>query len=474
MRREAVHHLLPLGVAALLAVQIAVLPLLPLHEAAHYLLSALARLSGVPFNTLLVVLGTACLGGAVGSVGTYAVLRGKSLLGDAVAHAALPGVCVAFLLIGERRFGLLLFGAMVSGWLGTLVVSLLTRQTRLKSDAAIGAVLSVFFAAGLFLSGIIQNDPSARQAGLDSFLLGKTAGMVTLDVVLIAVSALNMLLVLVLFRKEFLVISFDPAYGNSLGLPVASLDVLLLGMLVVATVIGLPAVGVVLIAGMLILPGAAARFWSNKLSTILGVSAVLGAVSGVLGTLVSTWLPGVPTGPVIILVAFALFALSGLFAPQRGALARLHQRSQFSRRVRQENLLRSLYEILEERGDFHGSLRESDLRSQRSWEAGTLESTLAAAQAAGWVEPLGSELRLTVRGLGQAAKVTRTHRLVELYLREKAGANPWRMDRDAETIEHLIPDELLAELEAILGRSGQLPSDTVPASPHGPLTTEDR
>lgn len=276
----------------------------------------------IAYNTLIVLVGVGLLGASSGLVGCFAVLRGRALLGDALAHAALPGLCLAFLVLGERNLSAMLAGALLSGLLGIAVVSALRRWTRVKEDAAIGLVLSVFFGAGVVLSRLIQNrSTEGSKAGLDSYILGKTAGMTFDDVVLIGGLAVVALLLVGVLYKEFQLISFDAAFAQAQGWPVLRLDLLLTGAVAVAVVVGLPAVGAVMMAALLILPAAAARFWADRLAAVLVLSALFGLATGVVGTAVSASASKMPAGPVIALAGTGFFLLSALLAPRRGLIA---------------------------------------------------------------------------------------------------------------------------------------------------------
>jgi manganese/zinc/iron transport system permease protein len=270
-------------------------------------------------HTLRVVaLGAALLGLVSGGLGTYAVLRRQSLLGDAIAHAALPGIALAFLITRSREPLVLLLGAAAAGWLGTLAVMQIRRATRIKEDTALGLVLSVFFGFGIVLLTLVQQLPDASQAGLDRFLFGQAATLLVRDVVTIAALGLVALGTALLFWKEFKLLSFDPDFGASLGFPMRRLDVLLTSVLVIAVVIGLQAVGVVLMAAMLVAPAAAARQWSDRLGPMVAIAASFGALSGVTGAVLSATTERLPTGPTIVLALTAIAMVSILFAPNRG------------------------------------------------------------------------------------------------------------------------------------------------------------
>ena len=283
----------------------------PIRDAAHY-------------NTLIVLLGTGLLGANAGLVGSFAVLRRRALTGDALAHAALPGLCVAFLIAGQRSLPAMLAGALVSGVMGVGVISGLRRWTRVKEDAAIGVVLSVFFGAGIVMSRIIQNTPGVgNKAGLDSYILGKTAGIIRQDVMLIGGVSLVSLVMIGLLYKEYKITVFDPGFTQVQGWPVVWLDLSLMGLIALAVVFGLPMVGVVLMAALLILPGAAARFWTDRLGPMLALAAGFGLVIGLSGTAISARYAGMPAGPIIVLSGSGVFLLSMLLAPRRGLLGRV-------------------------------------------------------------------------------------------------------------------------------------------------------
>ena len=265
-----------------------------------------------------VALGAAVLGVANGALGSFAVLRRESLLGDAISHAALPGIALAFLLTGSRTSLVLLLGAAVAGWIGTLWVVGIVRNSRIKQDSALGLVLSVFFGFGLVLLTWIQRIPTASQAGLDKFLFGQAATLLKRDVQTIAVLGGVALVLLAVFWKEFKLLSFDREFGASLGFPARALDILLTTLLVVAIVIGLQTVGVVLMSAMVVAPAAAARQWTDRLGVMVVISALFGALAGVAGALVSGAAARLPTGPTIVLCLTGIVAVSLLLAPNRG------------------------------------------------------------------------------------------------------------------------------------------------------------
>ena len=239
-------------------------------------------------QTIVVLAGTLLLGVAAGLVGTFAVLRRRALMGDVVAHSALPGLCIAFLAFHSRSAGVLLTGALVSGLCGAMVVSLLRRFTPLKDDAIQGIVLSVFYGGGIALTRSIQKlYPNEPGSDLESFIVGRAATMLRSDVYLTAGALVVVMAIVVAFYKELKLLSFDEQFCQVQGWSAMGLDLMLMILTAVTVVVGLPAVGVVLTAALLIIPAVAARFWTDRLSRMLIIAGAFGGISGVIGTLIS-------------------------------------------------------------------------------------------------------------------------------------------------------------------------------------------
>lgn len=278
------------------------------------------------YNTTLVTIGAALLGASAGAVGAFMMLRKRSLVSDAISHATLPGLALAFIVMalvtGDGRFmpGLML-GAALSAWLGLLALEWVTRRTRLTEDVAIGAVLSVFFGLGVTLLTVIQVMDTGRRAGIGGFLLGSTAGMLRSEAELIAVAAALCGVAVYVLRRPFTLVSFDPAYAATQGISVRMTDLALLALALIVTVIGLKVAGLVLIVALTILPPVIARFWTNRPGRLPLIAAAVGAFSAYAGAVISSLGPGLPTGALIVLVSFAVFLVSLVFSPLRGLLA---------------------------------------------------------------------------------------------------------------------------------------------------------
>ncbi len=260
------------------------------------------------------------LGAVCGMLGSFAVLRKQSLLGDAISHAALPGIAIAFLITGAKESNVLLIGALISGLIGTFWIRGITKKTYLKSDTALGLILSLFFGFGMLLLTFIQKQPNANQAGLDKYLFGQAATLVESDVWLMSIVTGLCVVILLLFWKEFKILLFDADYTKTLGFNTKTIDVLITSFIVLAIVLGLQTVGVVLMSAMLLAPAAAARQWTNSLGVMVILAALFGAFSGVIGTAISASQNNLSTGPVIVIIAAVFVFISFIFSPGRGLL----------------------------------------------------------------------------------------------------------------------------------------------------------
>lgn len=399
-----------------------------------------------------VLLGTVLLGAVAGLVGSFAYLQKRALLGDALAHAALPGVVLGFLFAGGKMPLALLLGAAVTAWLGARAIDWIGHQTKLKQDATVAIVLSVFFAAGVVGLSYVQRHGDAAQSGLSTFLFGHAASLLPRDVQTFALFGIVSIILLGLFYKELKSITFDRRFSQATGLPVKWIEFVMTTLIVAATVIGLQAVGVVMMSALLITPAAAARLWSNRLSRMLAIAAFIGILSGVLGTLISYSAPRMPTGPWIVLVATALFVVSFLLAPQRGLLARYVTFSELRTRTQEENLLKYFYHLGEQQGEPAGNFTSAELARSRNIRGKAFPQAMKSLQKKGWVEVTSDGFRLTDAGQTESARVVRLHRLWEVYLREYLHLPADHVHSGAEQMEHVLTPELEQELEAFLAK----------------------
>lgn len=340
----------------------------------------------------IVSLGSAALGIVSGGLGAFAVLRKQSLLGDAISHAALPGIALAFLLTGSKDPLVLVLGAAAAGWVGTLLVMAIVRNTRIKEDSALGLVLSVFFGFGLMLLTFIQHRPDAAQAGLDRFLFGQAATMLERDVAIIAWLGVAAYSVALIFWKEIKLLAFDPGFGASLGIPMRAVDVVLTSVLVIAVVVGLQTVGVVLMAAMVVAPAAAARQWTDRLGAMVTLSAAFGATAGVAGSLLSATGANLPTGPMIVLCLTAIAVLSLLFAPNRGLVWSSARHRRARRRLGAEAMLLDLYAMASQHDDLsHAHSSRALAAMGRGRERRVVERALEGLASRGYARQVGGD-----------------------------------------------------------------------------------
>lgn len=423
------------------------------------------------YNTRVVIIGTTLLGCAAGMIGSFTLLRRRALMGDAISHATLPGICIAFM--GVTMWGgdgkslvVLLIGATLTGLLGVAAILVIRNLTRLKEDAALGAVLSVFFGAGIALLGVIQQMEEGHAAGLESFIYGKTASMGIRDTWLIAAAALLCITVCLMLFKEFKLLCFDEGFGGSRGLPIVWLDLVLMSVVVIVSIVGLQAVGLILMIALLVIPAAAARFWTEKMWRMFLIAGALGAASGMAGAAASALFSKLPSGAMIVLVCALFFGLSMIFGPKRGILLRWHRRWTLNRSIDRQHLLRAIYEILEASGQLDPSSNRcvtiDDLLQRRSWSMRRLKKAIFRAQLEDAVHVIGQRVELTRAGMSEAKRLTRQHRLWELYLITYADVAPGRVDSGADAIEHVLEPEVIDELEVLLEES----FPALPASPH--------
>lgn len=410
-------------------------------------------------NVIYVVLGTVLLAAASAIVGSFTFLKKKSLAGDAVAHAVLPGICLAFMFAGNKNPFALIVGSFITGWLSLICIDFITSKTKLKEDTAIGLVLSVFFGVGILLLTSIQHSGNAEQSGLEGFIFGKAAALVGTDIVIFATLALILVTTVLLCFKELTLIAFDVSFAKAIGFPVRGLELLLTTLTVMAVVVGIQAVGVVLMAAMLITPAAAARFWTDKLKVMVFLAALLGGISAVGGSLVSYLFVNMPTGAWIVLILSLLAVASFLFAPQKGIVARSLRQRRHKKRFLEENILKTLYHLGEANKDFYRNYTTTEMQAKRFFDVKTLQNALKRLKKQGYMVEITrnnqnsqngqniQQWKLSTEGFERGRRVTKLHRLWEVYLTEYLQIAPDHVHDDAETMEHIITPELEQTLE---------------------------
>lgn len=409
----------------------------------------------------IVSLGTVFLSMSASVVGTFAFLRKRALVGDAVAHAILPGIAIAFMLSGTKNPVILMLGALISGWLATWAMDYISEKTKLSNDTAVAIVLSVFFGVGIMLLTHIQHSGAGNQSGLDQYLFGKAAGMTEQDLWTYSVVAVILLMVVLAMYKELKVFSFNPEFAAVSGLPVKGIRRILNLVTVLAIAIGIQSVGVVLMAALLITPAAAARAWTSSLKVMIWIAAIVGGISGLSGSLISYLSPAMPTGPWIVMTLSVITLLSLFFAPKRGALSRMLKQRQHSHKIVNENLLKVFYKLSIEKEVQVSGFMISQLLEERAINVSDLNASIKRLKRKNWLLGDGEKLRLSSLGMVEAKRVVRLHRLWEMYLSQRLNLKEDHIHPNAESMEHIISPEL----EALLLKELNFPTQDPHNSP---------
>lgn len=388
--------------------------------------------------------------------GCYLVLRRMSMLGDAISHAILPGLAIAFLITGTREVWAMLAGAMCVGLLTAVMTSALARTGRVSEDSAMGVVFTTLFALGVVLISIV-----ARRVDLDAncvfygLLEGAPAPgnmrevlgveMPRSFLVLSAVLVLNVVLIAI-FWKELKVVSFDAALATSMGINAAVVHYALMGMVAGTTVAAFESVGSILVVAMLVGPGAAAHLLTDRLRWMLVIAGAIAAVCAISGYLVALWLGTSVAGPMSVMVGLC-FVLAALLSPTHGVLARAMSRLALGVRIASEDVLGTLYRA-DESGA--GAVAETACReSVRRPLIGGL--AVRRLRSRGLVTATPAGLGLTAKGREEAARVVRSHRLWETYLTQELGIPADHVHDPSHRVEHFIPREVERDIEGRVG-----------------------
>ena len=401
-------------------------------------------------NVRYVALGTVLLGASSALVGCFTFLRKKALVGDTIAHSILPGICLSFIIFKTKDPLMLLLGAIVSGWLSVYIVDYISANSKLKPDTAIGLTLSVFFGVGVLLLTHIQHSGNAAQAGLDKFLFGKAASLVQNDVITFGIVSVLLIVTIVVFFKQFSLISFDVHFAKTIGLPVRTFEIILSIITVLAVAIGIQTVGVVLMAAMLITPAAAARFWTDKLKVMIVIAAFIGGISGIFGAFISFTAPSMPTGPWIVVVLSIIAIGSMLVAPKNGAISKIRKQKKNQRKILEDNIVKLLYKLGEKENDFFKNRSITTLKNYREIPENKFLKGLNILKNKNLVAHVNDLWVLTDEGKKAGMRIVRIHRLWELYLTTYLRIAPDHVHEDAETIEHIITPEMELKLEHLL------------------------
>jgi manganese/zinc/iron transport system permease protein len=414
-------------------------------------------ISELSYNFWIVTIGTALLCAMSAFIGTFSVLRKRGLLGDVIAHSVLPGIGLAFLITGTKDPWWLFTGAVVTGWLSTVAVDAITRYSKIKSDAAIAIVLSVFFGAGIVILTYIQHLGMPNQSGLETYLFGQAAAMSKQQVTLFLLMSGVVFTLGFLFKRSFVLLAFDEEYARSIGWPVWLMKWVLSALTVASVALGVQAVGVVLMAALLITPAAGARFFTSSMNRILGISIGFGLIAGISGAVFSAWKSGLSTGPVVVVFLTIFTLLSLVFGPEKGVLRKWLKQRRNQLNMHRDHVLKAIYYYRQEHDS--GPIDKKHLLQTSRLTSASLEKGIAQLRKEGLIK---GKVHLDLNETGERAsrEIIRKHRLWELYLSTYFHLPAHTVHDDAEGIEHLITPEIEEKLAHMLNNPNTDPHNS--------------
>ena len=394
-----------------------------------------------------VVVGILISLGSVSIVGVFASLQKKELGGDAISHALLPGLALAFLVTGRKVTLPLTIGCFIAGLVALFLIDYLSSHSKIEKSTTMGVVLSGFLGLGMLLLTHIQHGNYKEKAGLENFLLGDAASLMQDDIACFAVLGVLLLLVVVFLFKEWQLICFDVAYARAIGWPVRGLEFIFNGLTVLAIVLGIQTVGVVLMVAVLVTPVTVSRFWAGQMLSILVVSLIFCCVASMVGIWVSLQYNNIPTGPSIVLVMGTMGLFSFFMAPGKGLLAERWKRYRYGRKIWQENMLKLLYEVGEEKNKHESVFDLHELVAKRCMKRSRVRKYIKLLCDKGLaVKKKRDQWLLTVKGKERGARLYHKHIMWENYLRKYLHIQPDHVHEGAEAMEHVITSEMESSL----------------------------
>lgn len=397
---------------------------------------------------LRALLASSMVGLMCGVLGCFIVLRNMSLVGDALAHAILPGVVVGFLVAGYSALAFFV-GAVAAGLVTAFAITWIQQRVKTKNDAAIGIVFTSMFSLGVILiSRISRND--GVHLDLKDFLFGNVLGVGDTDLLLTGLVLIYVLLAVAVFYRYLYASTFQSVVAETMGIPVKLLHYFLMLLLSFAVVASLQTVGVILVVAMLITPAATALLLSQRLRSVLFLAGGIGMLSAIVGMILAVAL-NTPPGPAMALVATAIYGLTVVFAPRRGLVAKAYYRFQRRRLTEREDIIKRVFRQDQKFGTVDPAL----IREQLDLSNRAFTTHLTQLRSFGLLER--QSIKLTDAGKLVALRLVRAHRLWETYLNQEVGLTPDQIHMEAERLEHLLPEEMLDRVDAELGFPGQDP-----------------
>lgn len=409
-------------------------------------------------GVLTILLGALTVAFSSAIIGTFTFLRKKALVGDAISHSVLPGICFAFILSGEKDPVLLIIGAFTSGWISVFFIDFIVKNSKIKADSAISITLSLFFAFGAVLLSYIQNSDNANQSGINHFLFGKAAAITEADLKIFLIVFVIVVVSVLLLYKQFLAVCFNEDFAKSIGLNVKGIDFIMSSLTVLVIASGIQTVGVVLMAALLITPPGSAGYWTHNVKKIIGLGMLFAGISAFFGAYISYARPNMPTGPWIVFVLSLIAIFSVLFSP-KGIYKRWLVSRKNRNKILQENILKTAYYLTFE--EHNEGFNRKDLISKRDFESLVLEKGLKQLMQLNFLVENKHVFELTESGQIEAKRIVRLHRLWELYLTSKLNFKADHIHGIAETIEHIITPEIESKLMHELGYPDKDPHDSI-------------
>ncbi|MCZ2355587.1 MAG: metal ABC transporter permease [Bacteroidia bacterium] len=388
--------------------------------------------------TTAVLVGYTC-----GLLGPFILLRRMALVGDALSHAILPGVVVAFMLVGYSTTALFT-GSVIAGLVAALLITWIQRKTNTREDAAIGIIFSVMFAAGVMGISWLTHQRGVH-LDLKDFLFGNLLSSTFQDTLLSLAIGVYVTVAILVFYRYFLISTFQPQVAETMGISTSSIHYFLMLLLSFTIVSALQSVGVILVVGMLVIPASAAQLISKRLSAVLAWSVGIGIFSTVVGMLLSVWVQTTP-GPAMIIVAGIVYSFTVLFSPNHGILIVLKRNYLNNNRICQEDILKQLALLGPD-----AEISFAELQKQLKWPRSKLKRHSKSLESQNIILRNRNNLRLTHKGVEKAFFMIRAHRLWEHFLVHELGQHQDNVHIEAEEYEHFLPPLFINELENSLG-----------------------
>lgn len=377
-----------------------------------------------------------------GALGCFIILRRMAFIGDALSHAVLPGVVIAFMVAGKGHFALFL-GAVFAGIITALLIGFVNRNSRIKEDSAIGVIFIGMFALGILLISRLR----AVHLDLQHFLFGDPLGVSPGDLYLTGIIGIVILGSILLFYKQLQLTSFDPTMATAIGMNTGMVHYFLMGILSMTIVASLQAVGIILVVAMLITPGATAFLLTERLPRMLVLASAIGAIAAIIGLYISYWM-NYSSGAAMVIVVSLMFLITLVFAPKQGILIKALQRKRARDRHLKDDILKAVYHFSKDKKDS----RLTNIAEYLGMTSQQLQKTVQRLKRERLIRVTGEDvLYLTAEAEKQALKLLRSHRLWETYLTEKAGLGWEHVDEEAERLEHDLPEDIVDEIDERLG-----------------------